>query len=62
MEPLGIVFTVLAAVLAVGIVVGGIAYRIVQKKRGRGGCGCGCDCCSGGCHACRAARKGDDGR
>ena len=43
MEPLGIVFTVLAAVLAVGIVVGVIAYRIVQKKRGRGGCDCGCD-------------------
>ena len=34
MDWVGILFTVLAAVLAVGIVAGVVVWRYVQKKRG----------------------------
>lgn len=56
MDWVGILFTVLAAVLAVGIVAGVVVWRYVQKKRGKGGC----DCCPGGCRGCHAAKKEDE--
>ena len=56
MDWVGILFTVLAAVLAVGIVAGVVVWRYVQKKRGKTGCGCDCSHC-GGCCSCPSARE-----
>lgn len=40
-------FDVIIVILAVGAVVGFVAYSIWKKKKGKGGgCGCGCNGCA----------------
>ena len=40
MQPIDIIIII----LAIGMVVGTIAYNVWKKKNGKGGCGCGCGC------------------
>lgn len=39
-------------VIAILIVVVGLAVRSIWRSRKSGGCGCGCDGCAGGCAGC----------
>ena len=40
MQPIDIIIII----LAIGMVIGTIAYNVWKKKKGKGGCGCGCGC------------------
>ncbi|MBQ8352376.1 MAG: DUF2749 domain-containing protein [Clostridia bacterium] len=42
---------VIILIIAVAVVGGVIAWRIIRKKQGKSGC-CDCSSCSGGCASC----------
>lgn len=54
----GTIVSIAVGVVAAGLVVFAIAYKIWCKKHGKSGCGC--DCSSCGCCSCHTKEKKEE--